>query len=82
MKLYDAINMAEEGAQKASVWTHFETPHNLWERIQVGEVRHQIIIDVVDNYSQVQSIEGPNSSGYVWSRRTTTRRETYQSEMT
>jgi hypothetical protein len=52
-----------EAAWRAKVETHFKTPYNVFECINVCIIDHQEIIIAVDNEGQVQSVKYPRQSG-------------------
>jgi hypothetical protein len=62
LKLHKAVNMPVEGARRVNVGTHFKTPYNFCERIDVRIIIHQVIIDAMDNEGQMQSIKYPKYS--------------------
>jgi hypothetical protein len=45
------------------VETHFKTPYNVCECINVRIIYHQGIINAMDNEGQVQSVKYPTQSG-------------------
>lgn len=60
LKLHEFDQHHNKGCMETR--THFKTPYNFDERIDVREVDHQIIIDAMDGQCKVHTIKCPKQS--------------------